>query len=298
MSTFRLSFGGVLLLVVLAALPVDAQAVPILGRNLVVQGSQFSISPKRMSLIVAKEVATDVGTLGDPTVGGATLRIALTGASPTAQLYTLDAAGWTAVKNGYRYRARDDYQDVQVQLGKTPSGVASLKVKIWKDAIGLLPPAPGDEALIVLDVAGGERYCVAFGGAAGGTEVKDTALQWKVKNATAQPACPPPSGTLPECFSELAPCGSCGDGICVAHLSGSPAYVCASLSGYSAGTCVSDGECTEPRTCMIPASFPPCPGGAGQCVVPCLGDLVCESEGAGFCATAACVGQFCVMPCH
>ncbi len=287
---------AVALLVVV--LPIDALAVPILGRKLIVQGSEVSLKPTRRSLVVAKEVATDVGTLSDPTVGGATLQITLTGATSTAQHYTLDAAGWTATSNGYRYRATGSPPEVQVLLARTPRGVASLAVKIKKEAIGLLPPNPGDEALIVLDVTGGERYCVAFGGAAGGTETKDTATQWKAKNATAQPACPPASPTLPECASEFAPCGSCGDGLCVAHLTGSPPLVCASLSGYSAGTCATSAECTEPRVCVIPSSSPPCPGGAGQCVVSCTGDLACEAEGAGFCASVACIGQFCLAPCY
>jgi hypothetical protein len=281
----------------LVVVPVDALAVPILGRNLLVQGSAFSVKPTRKTLVVAKEIATDVGTLTDPTVGGATLQISLTGATSTAKTYALDAAGWTAVKNGYRYRTSDKPPELEVQLSKTLGGVASFKVKIRQEAIGLLPPAPGDEALIVLDVASGDRYCVAFGGDAGGIEVKDTATQWKVKNPTAQPACPPTSN-LPECSGEYTPCGSCGDGICVAHASGPPAYVCASLSGYSAGTCTSTAECSGARSCMIPSSFPPCPGGSGQCVVTCLNDLVCESEGIGFCAAAACVGTFCGVPCY
>jgi hypothetical protein len=32
---------------------------------------------------------------------------------------------------------------------------------------------PGDEGGLVLTIGGGESYCVAFGGAAGGTERRD-----------------------------------------------------------------------------------------------------------------------------
>jgi hypothetical protein len=229
-------------------------------------------------------------------VSGASLQIVTSGGSPTSQTYTLDVAGWTAMTNGYRYRTPGNPSEVQVRIGRTPGGVASLKVTVKKDAIGLLPPAPGDEALLILDVTGGERYCVSFGGAAGGTETKDTATLWKINNATAQPACPTGS-PLPPCSGEFTPCGTCGDGICVAHTTGSPPYVCASTSGSSAGTCSSSSECTAPRVCSIPASFPPCPGGSGQCVVACNSDVICEAEAAGFCASVPCIGQQCLIPC-
>ncbi|MEO7434789.1 MAG: hypothetical protein ABI080_04820, partial [Candidatus Binatia bacterium] len=235
--------------VLLVSLPANGQAVPILGRQLSIQGSAFSSKPTRKTLVIARETATDVGTLSDPTMDGARFQLTTTGGTPRAEDFILDAAGWTAVKNGYRYRSSGNPPEVQVQLTKTLGGVAFLRVKLRKNATGLLPPAPGDTALLVLDVAGGERYCVSFGGAAGGTEIKDSATQWKVKNATAEPACPPASSALPECVSEFAPCGTCGDGICVAHLSGAPPYVCASQSGYSAGICSSSAECTAPRDC-------------------------------------------------
>ncbi len=240
----------------LVALPANGFAVPILGRKLLIQGSAFSIKPTRKSIsCAAKKTATDVGTLSDPTVSGASLQIVTSGGSPTSQTYTLDVAGWTAMTNGYRYRTPGNPSELQVRIGKTPGGVASLKVTIKKDTIGLLPPAPGDEALLILDVTGGDRYCVSFGGAAGGTETKDTATLWKINNATAQPACP--TGTpLPPCSGEFTPCGTCGDGICVAHTTGSPPFVCASTSGSSAGTCSTNVECTAPRECSIPASFP------------------------------------------
>lgn len=280
---------------IVVVLPANAAAVPILGRTLLIQGSTSGSKPARRMLFTAREAATDVGTLPDPTAGGATLRISATGGTPMTKVYGLGAAGWTAVANGFRYREPSDPGAVQVKIAKTPSGVSSLKVTI-KDADIVFPPAPGDAAVVVLDI-GTDRHCVSFGGAAGGTEPKDTPTLWKIKNPTAQPACPSTSASLPECFSEFAPCGTCGDGICVAHVSGAPSFVCASMSGYSAGTCASDGECTEPRECMLPSSTPPCPGGSGQCVVACGSDLVCEAELAGFCASVACIGQPCLLPC-
>jgi hypothetical protein len=44
--------------------------------------------------------------------------------------------------------------------------------------------------LLALTITGGSTYCVAFGGAAGGTETDDSATRWRVVDATAQ-GCPP-----------------------------------------------------------------------------------------------------------
>ena len=64
----------------------------------------------------------------------------------------------------------------------------------------MLPPNPGDEGGIILAVAGGDRYCVKLGGAAGGTEKVDSATRWKVVNASAEDGCPVP---LPVCGNNV-----------------------------------------------------------------------------------------------
>lgn len=285
-------------LVLVAALSTDARAEPILGRKLTIRDPGTG-EDRRSVVIVARETSTDVGTLGDPTVGGATIQILADGAISTAASYTLDATGWTAVANGYRYVGPTSGDPVRrVLLRRTTSGVALLKVVMrgntGTQSLDLRPPAPGDEARVVLDVTGGDRHCVTFGGAAGGTERQDTATRWTVVDATAQPACP--TSTLPPCAGEFTPCGGCGDGICVHHASGLPAFFCASQSGYSAGTCTTSAECASPRDCSIPPN-PPCPGTTGECVLPCTGDAVCESAAAGFCASVTCIGEACLQPC-
>lgn len=285
-------------IVLLLALPADGLAAPILGRKLIVRDPNSS-EERRTVIVVGKETATDVGTLSDPTAGGATIQLIASGATSTAATYTLDAAGWVPVGNGYRYAGPTTGDPVkQVLLRKTPTGVALLKVVLRGNTgtqdLSVRPPVPGDEAQLLLDVTGGDRYCVSFGGAAGGTETQDTATQWKVINATAEPACS--TSSLPACSGEFTPCGTCGDGICVQHLPGSPPFVCASQSGHSAGTCSSNAECTAPRECSIPPG-PPCPSADGQCLLPCATDAVCESASAGFCASVFCLGEACLLPC-
>ena len=80
-------------------------------------------------------------------------------------------------------------------LSRSPGGTARIKA-ILKGSVGTqsllaVPPDNGDEGGIILTLHGGGTYCAAFGGAAGGTEDKDTAQLWKVRNAVAD-ACPAP----------------------------------------------------------------------------------------------------------
>ena len=79
-------------------------------------------------------------------------------------------------------------------LKRTPGGTALLKVlikgNVGTQSLDVVPPNPGADGGLILDINGGGRYCVAFGGAAGGTAAVNTAQTWTVSNATAQPGCP------------------------------------------------------------------------------------------------------------
>ena len=57
--------------------------------------------------------------------------------------------------------------------------------------IGVVPPNPGNDGGFILSLNGGDSYCVGFGGAAGGVEIRDDAQQWAVKNPVAE-VCPAP----------------------------------------------------------------------------------------------------------
>jgi hypothetical protein len=272
----------------------------ILGKRILVK-DPTGAPEQRTVIIQAKERPSDIAALSDPTVSGATLQIVLTGGTPSDDSYNLPAALWETTGYGYGYRySRADPQSPsdpvhRVFIKKSPSGLVQMKV-ILKGTVNLslVPPNPGSDANIFLDVTGGDRYCTGFGGAAGGSVVVDTQQQWKVLSATDEVACSAPS--LPSCSSEYSPCGSCGDGICLLHFSGDPFYVCASQSGFSAGACTSSAQCTSPRQCATGGS--PCPP-FGECVLPCNSDATCDAAlSPGFCAASTCPGTFCMVPCY
>ncbi len=264
---------------------------PILGRRIIVKDPTGD-PERRTVIILAKERPTDVGTLSDPTISGAQLEVALSGGTSSNASYYLPAGGWESTGYGYRYT--DSVR--RVFLKKSASGLVQVKA-VLDGAVGfpLAPPNPGTEAQVVLEVYGGDRYCTGFGGVAGGDVVKDTVQQWKILSATTEVACPAPS--LPSCPSEYTPCGSCGDGVCVLHYSGEPFRVCASQSGFGAGTCTSNGECTAPRLCY--AGGDPCPTQPiGQCVLNCSSDAYCDAAfSPSFCSGSTCAG-FCLVPCY
>jgi hypothetical protein len=76
---------------------------------------------------------------------------------------------------------------------KTGSGTFLLTVlaKGSTGALTLVPPNTGTEAQVSFIPGGGDRYCSAFGGAAGGTLDPNTNKTFKAKNPTADGHCPP-----------------------------------------------------------------------------------------------------------
>jgi hypothetical protein len=155
-----------------------------------------------------RETSSEIGRTidGDPTVAGATLRVILKGAVDSDQTYVLDAAGWSALPNGaFRYRGPtggDGDPVKRVILFRTPFDrnsfgkaflKASLRGNVGTQSLDVVPPNPGDEGGLILQIGnGGGTYCVTFGGTAGGSEVRDAADGWTVVNATAEPGCPSP----------------------------------------------------------------------------------------------------------
>lgn len=173
-------------------------AARILGKKLIVRDPTGNES-RRTVVAVGRETTTDMGPLilGDPTLSGATLRVVTMGTTPADQTYALDAAGWQSLGAfGYLYRGPtggDGDPVVRVRIKRTPRGVgllqAMLRGTIGTQNLDVVPPNPGDEGALALTITGGGTYCIAFGGAAGGAEVDDSATRWKIINATGE-ACP------------------------------------------------------------------------------------------------------------
>lgn len=136
---------------------------------------------------------------GNPVLNGATLRVATTGTMPADQIYVLDAAGWKkAGKSGFKYKGPTggDGDPVKAALIKTkPNGRALVKVvlsgKAGTQSLDVVPPNLGDDVNLVLDIGNGDRYCLGYGGAAGGIEVRDDAVSWQIKSPTVRPGCIP-----------------------------------------------------------------------------------------------------------
>jgi hypothetical protein len=69
---------------------------------------------------------------------------------------------------------------------------ATLKGGLGAQALNVVPPNSGDTGGAIFTINGGDTYCIAFGGSAGGRESRDTAQSWRISNATGQPGCPAP----------------------------------------------------------------------------------------------------------
>jgi hypothetical protein len=168
-------------------------------------GSTFNVrapgstETQRSVSVLARETFTDVGRNldGDPTSAGATLRVIANGATPSDQTFLLDASGWRAIANGgYRYTGptggdADPVSRVVVRV--TMNGRVLIKARlrggVGSQSLDVVPPNPGIDGGIILDIGnGGGRYCVPFGIDA--AERRDTAQQWLLVNPVAASGCP------------------------------------------------------------------------------------------------------------
>jgi hypothetical protein len=174
----------------------------ILGKKLLVNNPTGSEANRKV-IGVASERATDVpAPIVDPTSVGATLRVIANGTTNSDQSYVLDGGGWAPLGSvGYKYLGPTGGDGDPVKLvivKRTPSGTALLKINVsgglGTQSLDVVPPNAGTDGGYILSI-GSERYCASFGGAAGGTEVKDTAMLWKVIRPTAQGGCPTPPTT-------------------------------------------------------------------------------------------------------
>jgi len=281
----------VILALATAAFAADHQ---ILGRRLLVK-DLAGVETQRVVVVQGRQrYSTFFQFVGDPTVDGAALQIVANGPTGSTQALTLDAAGWTAIADGFMYEGPTTGDPVRrVLIKRTSGGTTSLKA-ILKGKVGttdlvVTPPNPGDDGGLVLGFPGGDRYCVSFGGAAGGTETNDDARRWTVVKATAAASCPvspyltttTTSTTLPQCGSAEAPAcnGTCPAGYACGYPGGSSA-ICYCVGGGSigpgfCGTC--DTPCAGGDVCM--ATFGDVQGqlviACGCATPPLCGDLQC-----------------------
>ena len=264
-------------LVLVAAGATRAADHTILGKKLSVRNAGGS-EDRRVILGIGKSRPSTFNGLGDPLLNGAILTVIANGGTSTAQVFTLDAAGWNGIRNGFRYRGPTTGDPVRLVIVKQipPFRFAMLKVvldgSVGTTDLAVLPPNPGDDGGFTLEIPGVDRYCVSFGGAAGGVEIDDTAGGWRIVNATAAPACATsPSITTTTTSTSTSvtvadPCalsypacnGVCGLGARCVHIGGG----CYCLSGGNDDCSVCDPPCTGGQVCH--EAFNPA-GGAAIC---------------------------------
>lgn len=146
----------------------------ILGNLFLVKDPAPDASPdptKRIIKVAGKESASPNTIVGDPTATGASLRIIANGANDYDQTFPMPAAGWTPLSTGFKYRDGGTFGAVRTAYIKAVNGKFAIKA-IVKGSQGLVTveaPNPGTDGGGILAITGGDSYCMAFGGAAGGT---------------------------------------------------------------------------------------------------------------------------------
>lgn len=273
-----------------------ANDATILGRALDVRNE--SSESARTVTMTARETPTDLATIADPRLGGATLTVVLTGGMPSSQTFALDAGRWSVAPGGYRYRAAKSASGPPVRrvlLTAEPGGAAKMTVVLrgdtGTDPLLVLPPDPGTEGGLALGI-GEARYCVRFGGPAGGTIRSDRATRWRVVQPLAEAGCldPPPP---PLCGDDVVE----GDETC----DGSASTACDEFQ--SSVTCGAP-DSSMPCSCCYPdgTTFVDPSGAGGPCCNgtgfqtaqyefycgSCLPDLSSCLNGPGSCCSGTC----------
>ena len=183
----------------------NASTVPpqvVRGKSLVIQNPKVEDPRKRKITVAASESAsTATIDLAALLANGATLTVSAQGPDAGAegnqvysQTFPLPALSWTRLgTTGARYADKTGAHGpvTSVTVVRSASGVFTLKTTILgKNGPGaqphvvVLPPNPGIQGQVRLEVDGGASYCVGFGGAAGGTVVNQGATLFKVTNPT------------------------------------------------------------------------------------------------------------------
>ncbi len=182
----------------------------VLGRTFRLSDPQPGVDATRRKIVVlAREPLSDNAVVGDPTVAGAAIEIAVDGGTPGMQTFALPAAGWarrpTDVARpliGYRYSdpspgALGPVRSATITVSST--GVFQVKLLIVggngpgpQPHVTVLPPDPGTAATVVVSFPNGDRYCTGFGGLAGGKLVNTPGTppqntQFKVLSTSLEP---------------------------------------------------------------------------------------------------------------
>ena len=179
--------------IVFLSAPVLAATQVIAGKRLMVQ-DPTGTEDRRKVILDGREAPAAATVVGDPSAGGATLRLVTSGLTLSDVTYTLAAAGWRPIPGGFVYSGPTTGDPVKkVTVRKSAAGVFRLRV-VASGRIGSLPldvvqPDAATDGGVILTITGGDTYCVSFGGAAGGT-LSTSADRFRITNPTAEAGCP------------------------------------------------------------------------------------------------------------
>ena len=169
-----------------STLPGTSQSIR--GRSFVVSESVPGNAAARKFTLAAKEAPSPNTILGNPYVSGATLTISIAGTTPSTQSFVMPPAyPWTASGGGFKWKGTGALRSFAIK--KTPAGVFTMTAVSRAGGL-LVPPNGGTGVHAVLTIGASERYCVSFGGVAGGTIVRDTSTLFKMTSPPAEGPCP------------------------------------------------------------------------------------------------------------
>jgi hypothetical protein len=163
------------------------QLVP--AKQLLVK-SPPSGATNRKVVFKVKQSASAATVAGNPTAGGAALRIQLTPGGD--QCFVMPASGWSPISTlGYKYKDPSLANGaVKVaSIKKTPAGTFLVKAVIsgkGSTPITIVPGNPTTAYGANLSLGGGDQYCAGTGSA---TPKPNDAKTFKVVNDTAPASC-------------------------------------------------------------------------------------------------------------
>jgi hypothetical protein len=190
-------------LMLFSGAPAWAADQTILGKFLLVKDPAPDASPdpaKRKIKVYGKENPSTATIVGDPVADGATLRIVANGMTNYDQTFPMPAGGWTTNAPGIKYKYKDFGTFGPVKKASLYAYNGKFQFKVFvHGAYGLITieaPNPGTDGAAALTILGtGDRYCMMYGGAAGGTVINEPQGNpfrvFKIVNPTAENGCPP-----------------------------------------------------------------------------------------------------------
>jgi hypothetical protein len=251
-----------LVLALLFGLPIAAQAADqtVLGSLLVLKNPGTPAQRKIAGR--AREVASSATIVGDPAANGATLTISADGGASQSETYDLPVGAstrtgrrfWTGdAAEGFRYRdpkgENGPVRGAQIKLAR---GVFQIKTLVSGELgpVAVVPPNPGTNGCLLLAIAGGDSYSVAFGT---GRIDNDGPKLFKVSKPTVAGTCVtgPVCGdgscngneSCATCCMDCGVCAvECGNGVCE--------------EGETATTCAAD--CHPAQAVVLPIALGEC----------------------------------------